>query len=160
MADLIAHNRDEYQAYLARARYLEKRGLLDDAFQDTQAAFRLAPEKADTVLAMAEVAKARKKYTDARTHLQKGLASYPDNAAFYLALARVEMADKKTEAALRCLRRGADLVSARSRTALLHELGVYLIQGGKEEQVKEVLRDLEKGRAPAAVVSDLRAQLL
>jgi tetratricopeptide (TPR) repeat protein len=160
MADLIARNPQDYQAYIDRAHYFQKGGLTNEAFQETQVAFRLAPEKSDTILAMAEVAEARKRWAEARQLLAKGLAAFPDHAAFYLVLARVEMSDKHADTAIACLRRGIGAVAPRSRSALLHQLGVYLIRSGQQDQVADVVRDLEKLRAPAAVVSDLRGQLL
>src|SRR5262249_26202936 len=55
MDDMVAANRDDFQAFLARARYRKEFGSLDDAAEDASRAQVLAPDDIEVLIVSSEI---------------------------------------------------------------------------------------------------------
>ncbi|SIO61511.1 Tfp pilus assembly protein PilF [Singulisphaera sp. GP187] len=185
---VVAKNSDSYLAYLARAQYRKALGL-SGVTDDVTRAWQLAPEEADVIVAVGEIARERRDYSEARQLLERGMERYPRDVRMYQNLAEIETRAGRTKEALAVLRRGvlalpdqrnlqwnladllinagspeAKLVIARlRRRADLFQPAVEYLTARvllNEGQRAEAVRRLEKARTLMANVLDLKSLTL
>lgn len=143
MDEMIAANPESYQAYLARARYRKQLGKPKDFAADVARAQELAPDQADVLLAMAEVARDEGELDKARGFLRRGCEQHPQNMLTYQALARLEVQAIQREEAVTWLRKGVE-ACPENPLLLLMDLGDALIQLGRLTEAEDVLVRLRK----------------
>src|SRR5262249_35634207 len=127
MDALIAANDHSFRAYLARARYLRPLNQLDKAARDIEQALALKvdrpQDRAEILVAAADLALAQGRLEQARQWIDQGLVFDETNAALYRTLAGLEVRAGKRAAAIACLRRGLDkLPNATDLMILLADL--------------------------------------
>src|SRR5262249_4123971 len=111
MQHLIEVNNDNYLAHLARALYFERQhDLAEDnmkqAAESIRQAYKLAPDKAETIMSMARVALRDKDFDKAREFLRKGKELFPKEVEMYLLLSHVELAAKRSAEAEHVIQEG------------------------------------------------------
>lgn len=121
MDDMVRENPDAYQAYLARARFLRRRGDDRNAQADLDHAYKIAGSKAEVIFALADAAHAKGAWGEAQRLLKDGLQRFPNQADFYRMLADVQLRNRQDDAALRSLEQGI------ARAPKSPELAVMLI---------------------------------
>ncbi len=142
LAELVKSNAEDFQAWLALARWHRQRGNLAAAKQDMAEAIRLAPENIDTILASFEVALAEKDLAAAAKMVDTGMKLAADDervirAAAVLALQRQQPAD-----AIEVLDKG--LSALPGRPALLLMLADALLQTNEIERVEQTIGRLKE----------------
>ena len=113
LADLVQADPKSYQARLARAQFLQEGTPSEDALKaaraDMDEALRLAPNKADVLLAAAHEAERRPDgREEARSHLRKLLEADPQDNRGYEALAELELHAGRSDEAMKALRLGLE----------------------------------------------------
>ncbi|TMQ35259.1 MAG: tetratricopeptide repeat protein [Planctomycetota bacterium] len=162
MKKMVDKNPNNYQAHLERAGYLRQRSQEKEMAKEIADAYRLAGDKRETMLGMAELARSRGNFDEARAYLKKCLQKFPKDAAIYVALAEIEMSARRPDDAIARLRTGLKEVPPASRNALRYRLALYLIQQGEKarDQVDEVVKQLLENHAPEPVLHELHARTL
>jgi tetratricopeptide (TPR) repeat protein len=156
---MVAANKGDFHAYLARARTRLESRRADEAERDVAEALRLAPDDIDTHLLAADVAvRLRSKPEVARGHLQFVVERRPDNPRVYEAMAAVELSDGKTDAALACLRRGLEHIP--NHPNLLWNEANLLISNDRVDEAKPVVEKIPAGSLPFGRLEFLRANVL
>ena len=122
---------------------------------DIDRARQLAPDEANVILAVSELARERGKFDQARKSLRQGLNTHHDNAALYLALAQVELADNRLKEAEECLELG--LKNLPNEQILLWSLASLLVEQGKDPEPQ--IASMRKLGVPAAEIDLLNARL-
>lgn len=155
---MVAANKDDSHAYLARARARQEMGKLAEADADADAALKLAPDDVETRLLAADLAaRQNRDPAVARAHLQFVLERRPDDPRVYEALAAVELRDKKADAALACLRRGLGRIH--DHPNLLWNEANLLIGTGRADEARAVVDKIPPGSLPFGRLEFLRAEL-
>jgi tetratricopeptide (TPR) repeat protein len=141
--------------------------------RDVNRALELAPEEADVLLAVAELAQsqtadAARGQADspqtrafrqrARDYLQRGCGLHPNDWRLYQALARLEVQEGQPEAALARLQEG--LRRTPCQIDLLWDLANLLIRQKHREEAGDCIARLEKVHFPSAALDFLNASLL
>ncbi|HEV3116631.1 MAG TPA: tetratricopeptide repeat protein [Gemmataceae bacterium] len=162
MDGLIKANKENYQAHLARARHLERRGQakFDEMGKEIEQAYALAKDKEETLQAMAELEIKRQHPALARQYLTQGIERFPHAPAMFVALADLELRARRMDDAVACLRRGIKQVPAPARNGLLHLLARCAIERGDKEEARNILNTLVQANAAQAGIDDLNARLL
>jgi tetratricopeptide (TPR) repeat protein len=155
---MVAANKEDFHAYVARARARQEAGKLTEAEADVAAALKLAPDDVETRLLAADLASRQHRDASvARGHLQVVLERRPDDPRVYEALAAVELRDKKTDEALAYLRRGLERVH--DHPNLLWNEANLLIGTGRAAEARPVVDKIPPGSLPFGRLEFLRAGL-
>jgi len=102
---MVARNRDSFEAYLTRARFLWNHNESSAAINDAAMAYRLGPSEPDVLLLVAEIVQQTRTslvggsqdqgspfdVTEVKSRIAKVLESFPDHAKLSLALAQLEV---------------------------------------------------------------------
>jgi cellulose synthase operon protein C len=162
MDRLVEANPQSYEARLARASYRKQLGKLEDADEDLRLAReKLAPDRAEVLLASAELAVARNQTDDARHLYQRGAELHPKDHRFPLALATLELrrgADGRPRA-VEYLRQALALVPPDQESELL-PLANLFADAGESGEAHDLLKRLQASKAAPAAIGLLRARLL
>jgi tetratricopeptide (TPR) repeat protein len=162
MDELVAHNRDSYQAYLIRARYRKEATQAPDwaaIAQDVERALQLAPSEADVLLAAAELAEAQSEIAKGRDYSARGIAAHPEDDRMYQIAARLELRGGKRRDAIQILRRGIAAVPPQNQQDLKWELANLLIDEKALTEVNQIIDSLRQVRANPASIDFLIARL-
>jgi Tfp pilus assembly protein PilF len=141
MNDLVANNKNDYHAVLARWQYHKRWPGLEEAAkkygQDVTEALRLAPTEVEPLLAGAELAQLKPDVAQARRLLEQGRRLYPQDGRLYRELALLELRQenepKRRESALKWLRDGCNAVPNPNHGDLLWTLANVLLDGPNED---------------------------
>jgi tetratricopeptide (TPR) repeat protein len=157
MDRLVQDHAAAYPAYLARARYRSQFGLPGVA-EDWQRARTLAPEELEVLLAAAELPLEREAIDEARQGLEAVRTRAVREPRWYRAMATLELKAGRWERAVGYLRDG---IAAFPRQ---HDLGWnladLLIQGGKADEARVIVRDLRRAGYAPELLDFLEARLL
>jgi tetratricopeptide (TPR) repeat protein len=165
MEKLVAQNPRAFQAHLARSRYwrelalqepLNREARLKKAGEDLYRARTLAPDEAEVLLAVAELAHDQGQPEAARAALKRGLGLYPQNVSMYLSLTTMELQAGQRSQATACLRRGLEKLPG--HTELLWALANVLIEDG-QEAAREIA-ELGQKKVSRARLDYLQARVL
>jgi tetratricopeptide (TPR) repeat protein len=160
-------NPDRPEAFLARARFLQRDGKLDDCLRALDRVFLLDPENGEALVMSAEVLQARGEVRRAREALRDAIAAYPRYAHGYRALSWLELTGGNQADALATLERGVAVLP--DAPDLLTSLADLWIERGELDRAREVVAKLEalrkaapaEGRRPFALRAGyLRGRLL
>jgi tetratricopeptide (TPR) repeat protein len=153
---LVQANAESHQAYLWRAHYrrnLDEKG----AENDLQTAFKLAPDKPEVILAVADAARARGNWTEAVKLLQDGLKRFPKDTDFYKRIADVKMHTAKNGEAIDHLKAGlAQAPKSNELAVLLIDL---LIDEKQYTEARMRIAELLKAGMRPALSNYLHARL-
>lgn len=164
---LIRANPNQPGAFLARARFLQRDGKLDDCLAALDQVFRLDPENGEALVLSAEVYQARGDLRRARETLRDAVAMYPRYAHGYRALSWLELMSGNQADALATLDRGVTALP--DAADLLTPLGDLYVERGDVDRARAMVTRLEslgkaapvEGRKPLALrASYLRGRLL
>lgn len=156
--EMVAANKDSYQAYLGRARYLNNSGERSRAWEDVRQAARLAPDKPEVILTVAELEFLGGAPDKARAELERGLKVNPGNVPLLRTLAWVELKQNHRDRALEVLREGLKQVpdSADLQVALAD----LVVENGPSPEVTELLHKLQKQSIEPGILECLQSRLL
>ncbi len=163
MDALVRANAAAPQAYLLRGRYRLTHQSPEQAAEDLRHAGNLAPDDAEVILALGELAQAQKEYAKARTELARGVKLHPRDGRFYLALAQVEYRDNHRPEALQTLRDGAKALSGPAQSDVLWRLVNLLLDGNNPAELAEAegcIEQMAKTHPSPAAVAYLQARVL
>ncbi|HEV3445445.1 MAG TPA: tetratricopeptide repeat protein [Gemmataceae bacterium] len=158
MDSLVTANPQSWQALLARAHYRFGRGQSDRAEADVVAAYQLAPQQKEVILAAAEMALLQGNLTSARTHVPRGMEVYPKNEYLYRGLAALETRFQHLPEAEACLRRG--LKELPNSVGLRVQLAEVLLEMDQTDEVKALVSWLQGHGAQGGLVDYLQGRLL
>ena len=156
MDHLVQANADSYQAYLLRARFrrqVDEKG----AESDLQIAYKLAPDRPDVLLAVADAARAGGNWTEAIKLLQDGMKRFPKETDFYKRIADVKMLTSKNTEAIDHLRTGLDQAPRSNELAVL--LIDLLIDEKQYPEARTRIGELIKAGMKPALSNYLNARL-
>jgi len=161
--EMVKVNDRSYQARLLRAHYTkdfigftDPGPALKAVEQDVRKAQELAPDAADVLLAVADLARDNKDLKEARASLARGIQRYPDDWRMYRSLARLEIAHQQMDAALHCLRQGLQRLPR--QVDLLWNLGFLLIETNHKDEADGVIARLRDEKFPDTDLDYLRAR--
>ncbi len=163
MDALVRANGASFRAFLLRGRYHLAHHSAKQAAPDLRRAGDLAPDDAEVILALAELAQVGKDYAAARVDLGRGIKLHPHDGRFYLALAQVEFRDNHRQEALQCLRDGVKVLTGPAQNDVLWRLVNALLDGNNPAELTEAEGHIEllaKGHPSPAAVAYLRARVL
>jgi tetratricopeptide (TPR) repeat protein len=164
MEQMVSQNPKSFRAFLARGRYwrelaVQEPATRDDrlkrAAQDLARAGELAPDEADVLLAVADLARFQGQSDAARACLERGLKLHPKNATMYLALSDLDLQAGRRPQAIAGLRRGLEALP--DNAELLWALAHVRIQDG--QKAEEEIARLSKKDIPRARLDYLQARL-
>jgi tetratricopeptide (TPR) repeat protein len=157
--DMVRANDQSHVAHLARALERLKAGAKEDAKEDVNKAFQLAPGDLDVLLLSAELAQSSGKLDEARSYLQRALERHPKTPRVYVNLAEVELQSGRRPEALARLREGLKVLP--DQYELVQALATVLIEGGEVAEASEIITQLRK-RSPALAIwlDHLEARIL
>jgi tetratricopeptide (TPR) repeat protein len=168
LLDRLTHlNPDRPEAFLARARFLQRDGKLDECLRALDRVFLLDPENGEALVISAEVLQARGEVRRAREALRDAIATYPRYAHGYRALSWLELTGGNEADALATLERGTAVLP--DAPDLLTPLADLWIERGDLERARDVVAKLDalqkatppEGRRPFALRAGyLRGRLL
>src|SRR5262249_53428701 len=124
---------------------------------DLARARKLAPARAEVLMANAGLAYFQNRPGDARRCWRRGLELYPRDKRMYLGLAELEWYCARPRQAVRCLRRG--LAKLPDEPDLLLALGEVLIRQGELAPARDVIARLRKGGSLPVLVEYLEGCL-
>ncbi len=154
---MLAANTNSHQAHLVRAYFLRKRGDDKAADRDLSAAFKLAPDRPEVFLAVADAERARGNWDEASRLLQEGLKKHPDRVDIYKLLVDVKLnADRRGEA-IDVARAGLDRVPKSNELAVL--LIDLMIDEKHYGEARQRIDQLMKAGMKATLPNYLRARL-
>lgn len=166
MNQLVARNKDNFQAYLARWRYhqqpwfnLTNDAKLAEAGVDVERAARLAPDDAGVLLAVSDLSQARKNPAKAREGLLRGRQLFPTDVRFHRELAWLSLRENNRIEAVAGLREGARTLQGEGQIELLWMLANVLLDDGKTTEATAVIAELGKMRTLPATIDYLQARL-
>ena len=139
--EMVQSAPDDYHVYLARARYRRQFGL-PDAKGDIEKALKLAGDRPEIVLEMADAAGITTGPDEARRILETGLTKSPDAATLYQALADLEFRSGHMDKAIDTLDRG--LKSVARKDDLQWMLANYLAMRGDTGKLQLQIEELKK----------------
>ncbi|MGD9632573.1 MAG: tetratricopeptide repeat protein [Pirellulales bacterium] len=119
MEQLVGVNPKLPDAYLHRGQYLVNIGEPSRGDQDVRKAYKLAPDDANVLLAMAGRAEMRERNADAKKFLETGIEKHPEDSRFYVSLARIEMQSKHNDESLKIIEEGMQKVPPKEAINLL-----------------------------------------
>jgi cellulose synthase operon protein C len=155
--DMLRDNSKSYQAHLIHARFERRRGNEREAERALAEAYRLAPDRAEVLLAVADAARVKGNWNESRRLLLDGMKRFPNHADFYRLLADVQLRTKRDDDALKVLQAGL------TQTPASHELRVMLIDLLIDTQQYDAARtkidELRKAELPPALPDYLTARL-
>src|SRR5262249_11045812 len=127
--------------------------------RDVQEACRLAPDEAEVILAVAQVARDKNNPGAARELLRKAVAAkrHAQNWRLVQALSRLEMLEGQPQAAVACLRGGLDRMPG--KMALLWNSAHLLIQQRQAQEAAGVMTRMEKAGMSRRELVSLEARL-
>mgnify|MGYP002784730987 CR=1 FL=1 len=155
--DMIAANAQSHQAYLTRARYLQRRGDEKGAQADLDAALKLAPDHVEVIFAVADAARARGDLAQATRLLEDAIQRFPKQGEIYRLMAAVQFQAKNDAAALQVLQAGVKHAPRSSALAAL--LIDVMIDKGQLKEAQAKLDELRASSISAPVASYLTARL-
>jgi cellulose synthase operon protein C len=139
--EMVRSAPDDYHVYLARARYRRQFGL-PDAKADIEKALKLAGDRPEIVLEMADAAGIASSPDEARRILEAGLTKSPGDAKLYQALAELEIRSGHMDKAIDTLDRG--LKSVAKKDDLQWMLANYLATRGDTGKLLLQIEELKK----------------
>jgi tetratricopeptide (TPR) repeat protein len=148
LAELVKSNAEDFQAWLALARWHRQRGNLAAAKQDVAEAIRLAPENIDTILASFELALAEKDFAAAAKMIEAGMKLAADDERVVRAAAVLALQRQQPAAAIEVLDEG--LSALPGRPSLLLMLADALLQTNEIERVEQTIRKLKEVLGPTS----------
>lgn len=157
MDQLVKENADSYQAHLARARFARQRGDGKSAQSDLQAAYKLAPDKAEVILEVADAARARGDWGEAVRLLKDGLQRFPKQIDWYKEMARVKINTQDRGDAIRFLKDGLHQAPKSNELAVL--LVEVLIDQGQTQEAQAKIDELVKAGMKPALRNYLQARI-
>jgi tetratricopeptide (TPR) repeat protein len=156
MDDLVKANPKAIRAPLARARYFQEQGRLEEAGRDVRAARELAPDDVEVLLESAALARGAGRFAEALAHLQHGLKSHPRAPGIYLALATTHLQAGARPKAIEVLRLGVkELPGQRD---LMWNLADLLLQAGETDEAGKIAARLRRARFTPALLDYLAAR--
>jgi tetratricopeptide (TPR) repeat protein len=158
MDDLVAANSDSAPAYLARAFYRRDFGSLEDAALELDRARQLAPQDTGVLLACADLAQERGRWTGARADLRRCLELDPRDLRAVQALAMLEDQAGRCPDAVACLRLG--LQSFPEQPDMLAALAELLIAENQPAGANALVARLGPAGGRPEQIAYLEARLL
>ena len=172
MDELVARNQQSVAAYLARAKYHQQYGDLENASNDVNQALQLAPHNCEVILTAGQVAfdRAAAAQTASRTQprnrivaearrlLKQGTQQYPEDAEFCLLLAQLESHFGNRGDAVGWLERTLELIPNDPRA--LMALADVLIEQGEYDRARGAIDRLPRNSRVDAFRFYLEARVL
>jgi tetratricopeptide (TPR) repeat protein len=167
--DLVANNGGDPKAHVARWRYrLAFQRLNKDeeahkrAADDVARARELAPDDAEVIVAVAQLAQLDERFGEARAVLKGGLERHPQDTGLYRALAALEMQAGERKAAADCLRVALKKLPPAAQGETLWTLTHLLIDGTPEDRTEagNLIAQMRRSAGPSAAADYLQARLL
>ncbi len=138
----ISLKEDYYEAYLMRATILLAMRQIDNAEEDAEKMFELAPEDEQSLMLLGEVNYLKGDPRRAEEYFNKVTDINPFNEEAYLNIAQILSDEKKWEAALEKLDEAIEINPASSQ--LYHHRGhLKLLMGDKEGSAEDLKKSLE-----------------
>jgi cellulose synthase operon protein C len=169
--DLIKNAPEDPDAYQARGLYLADQALslatlereardalLESAWQDAQAAYRLSPNSPDRVLFLAKVAGVRNRILDVQETVQAAIEANPSRSELYGIAAQIELAAKRPQAAILILKDGLRAIPGSPE--LLVELAQLHLNSGELPEAEELIVELKILQFSEAPIRYLEARVL
>lgn len=160
MDQLIEVNPELPAAYLNRGQYLVGIGEPSRGQQDINKAYKLAPQDADVLLAMAGRAESRKQVAEARKFLETGKKEHPEDARFYQYLAQIEIKAQNNKEALALIDEGLKVVPHREGLNLLIFKSDLLLANKDAAGVEGIKEELRKAGYAGTLTEFLDARLM
>lgn len=160
MDQLIEVNPELPAAYLQRGQYLVGLEQTSRGQQDINKAYQLAPQDADVLLAMANLAALRKQDANVKKYLEVGKKEHPDDPRFYQELARVELNKQDNDAALKIIAEGLKTVPPKEAINLLIFKSDLQIANKDLEGIEVTKEELRKAGYGGVLVEFLDARKL
>ncbi|MFN4258900.1 MAG: tetratricopeptide repeat protein [Gemmataceae bacterium] len=159
---MVENNPENHHAYLIRWRYRSEYQpeLAAEARADVRRAYDLAPQAADVLIAVAQVALQDQEYDQARAHLTNGLRWHPGNEQLYQMLASTEIQAGRRAHALDYLRQGSKVLQGSAQVEVRWALVNLLIDGGDIDEAQTLIQQLRQSQLTAASVAYLNARIL
>jgi tetratricopeptide (TPR) repeat protein len=159
---MVAKNKDNFKAYLARAQYWiefegKKEAGLEKANNDLAEARKLAPKEAEVLLLDVELKQAHGQTEDARKLLQQGIKDHAKNPRMYLQLFALERKVNQPGEALKIVDKG--LGELPDNNELLFARAELLLDQNKEKEVEKIIDRLNKSKFARAPLSYLQARV-
>lgn len=144
-------------ARVERSRIYEKAERLDEAAQDVEVAYKLAPLDPSVILRRAEIATARHHYSDAAADLQFFLAKVPESAAARVRLGIAYQRSGQLDQAINTFRVGREIVPTRYCDFTV-KMAMVMGQAGRTEAAIAELESI-RTRLATDTSSDARIAL-
>lgn len=155
--EMVQNNPESYKAYLMRARYQKSRGEDKAAETDLDAAFKLAPDRPEVILAVSHAAREKDRWDDAARMLRDGLKRSPGQAELWIELVRLKMRTNKPQEAMALAREGLDQLPKSNDLAVL--LIDLLIDDAQTAEAQKRVDDLVRAGSRSPALAYLQARL-
>jgi tetratricopeptide (TPR) repeat protein len=144
--ELVRHNDQAAEAYLARALHQLQLGRLSESERDLQKARELSGNDPRLLLALADLECRRGRWEEARRWLREGRAREPGNLALHLALATLERQRHQPREAIVSLREGLQALPDQPDLMLL--LAETLLEVGEDSAVEQLIERVQRPGLP------------
>lgn len=155
--DMIRHNPNSYQAYLAKANYFAAIGRTTAALKPYEKAYELAPESAEVLVKLIEYYRSQGEITKATELLETMASGSKTTPVCFQELAFLQIQQGQSNKALTTLEKG---LSRFPESKLLKIVKAdFLVSVGKTKEAKAILAKMDESDSPG-VADCLRARLL